>query len=167
MIKNILTFFLLFKVIFGQDLTAYEVMDRVYSIPKPKTSIMEIRLEITRKKRDKEKTKVREFTRYEKYYEKGKYRSKSMARFNKPNVVKGTGEETTSSSNNMNAVLMIVFMVLFFGLAGWYSWAHFDAYDPPVASEHGELTDKLFWRTMWITGIVFVVTNILLFVFSL
>ncbi|GHE67859.1 MULTISPECIES: cytochrome c oxidase subunit II [Roseivirga] len=82
------------------------------------------------------------------------------------NVVKGTGEETTSSSNNMNAVLMIVFMVLFFGLAGWYSWAHFDAYDPPVASEHGELTDKLFWRTMWITGIVFVVTNILLFVFS-
>ena len=30
------------------------------------------------------------------------------------NVVKGTGEETTSSSNNMNAVLMIVFMVLFF-----------------------------------------------------
>ena len=33
---------------------------------------MEIRLEITRKKRDKEKTKVREFTRYEKYYDKGK-----------------------------------------------------------------------------------------------
>ena len=87
MIKNILIFFLLFKVIFGQDLTAYEVMDRVYSIPKPKTSIMEIRLDITRKKRDKEKTKVREFTRYEKYYEKGKYRSKSMARFNKPNQI--------------------------------------------------------------------------------
>jgi hypothetical protein len=99
MIKNILIFFLLFKVIFGQDLTAYEVMDRVYSIPKPKTSIMEIRLEITRKKRDKEKTKVREFTRYEKYYEKGKYRSKSMARFNKPNVVKGTGLLSWSQRN--------------------------------------------------------------------
>ena len=99
MIKNILIFFLLFKVIFGQDFTAYEVMDRVYSIPKPKTSIMEIRLEITRKKRDKEKTKVREFTRYEKYYEKGKYRSKSMARFNKPNVVKGTGLLSWSQRN--------------------------------------------------------------------
>ena len=99
MIKNILILFLLFKAIFGQDLTAYEVMDRVYSIPKPKTSIMEIRLEITRKKRDKEKTKVREFTRYEKYYEKGKYRSKSMARFNKPNVVKGTGLLSWSQRN--------------------------------------------------------------------
>ena len=76
---------------FGQDLNAYEIMDRVYAIPKPSTSIMEVRLEITRKKRNKEKTKVREFTRYEKYYDKGKYRSKSMARFNTPKVVKGAG----------------------------------------------------------------------------
>ena len=91
MIKNILIFLLLLTIGFGQDLTADEIMDRVYTLPKPKTSIMEIRLEITRKKRNKEKTKVREFTRYEKYYEKGKYRSKSMARFNKPKVVKGTG----------------------------------------------------------------------------
>lgn len=82
------------------------------------------------------------------------------------NVVKGTGDDTTDGSNKMNAIMMIVFMVLFFGLAAWYSWAHFDAYDPPVASEHGELTDKLFWRTMWITGIVFFITNVLLFVFS-
>ena len=91
MIKNILIFLLLLTIGFGQDLTADEIMYRVYTLPKPKTSIMEIRLEITRKKRNKEKTKVREFTRYEKYYEKGKYRSKSMARFNKPKVVKGTG----------------------------------------------------------------------------
>ena len=91
MIKNSLIFLLLLTIGFGQDFTADEIMDRVYTLPKPKTSIMEIRLEITRKKRNKEKTKVREFTRYEKYYEKGKYRSKSMARFNKPKVVKGTG----------------------------------------------------------------------------
>ena len=63
-------------------------------------------------------------------------------------VVKGTGEKTTMGSNNLNAIMMIVFMVGFFGLAAWYSWGNFDAYDPPVASEHGELTDKLFWRTM-------------------
>ena len=50
---------------------------------------MEIRLEITRVKRDKEKTKVREFIRYEKFYDSGKYRSKSLARFIKPNIVKG------------------------------------------------------------------------------
>ncbi len=81
-------------------------------------------------------------------------------------IVKGTGDKIVTGSNNVNAALMIVFMVLFFGLMAWYSWAYFDDYDPPVASEHGELTDKLFWRTMWITGIVFAITNILLFVFS-
>ena len=91
MIKNIILITSFFSMGFGQDLNAYEIMDRVYAIPKPSTSIMEIRLEITRKKRNKEKTKVREFTRYEKYYDKGKYRSKSMARFNTPKVVKGAG----------------------------------------------------------------------------
>ena len=42
---------------FGQDLNAYEIMDRVYAIPKPSTSIMEVRLEITRKKGTKKKQK--------------------------------------------------------------------------------------------------------------
>ena len=32
-------------------------------------------------------------------------------------VVKGTGEKTTMGSNNLNAIMMIVFMVGFFGLA--------------------------------------------------
>ena len=91
MIKSIILITSFFSMGFGQDLNAYEIMDRVYAIPKPNTSIMEIRLEITRIKRDKEKTKVREFTRYEKYYDKGEYRSKSMARFNTPKVVKGAG----------------------------------------------------------------------------
>ncbi|OEK05303.1 cytochrome c oxidase subunit II [Roseivirga misakiensis] len=81
-------------------------------------------------------------------------------------IVKGTGDKVVTGSNNTNAVMMIVFMVMFFGLSIWYSWANYDAYTPPVASEHGELTDKLFWRTMWITGLVFAVTNILLFIFS-
>ena len=81
-------------------------------------------------------------------------------------IVKGTGDKVVTGSNNVNAIMMIVFMVMFFGLSIWYSLAYFDEYDPPVASEHGELTDKLFWRTMWVTGIVFVITNILLFYFS-
>lgn len=81
-------------------------------------------------------------------------------------IVKGTGDKVVTGSNNVNAIMMIVFMVMFFGLSAWYSLAYFDEYDPPVASEHGELTDKLFWRTMWVTGIVFVITNILLFYFS-
>ncbi len=81
-------------------------------------------------------------------------------------VVKGSEEKSITASNNVNAILMVVFMVLFFGLMAWYSYAYFDSYDPPVASDHGIITDKLFWRTMWITGIVFVITHILLFVFA-
>ena len=50
----------------GQEISADEVMERVYSIQRPNTSIMEIKLEITRTKRNKEKIKVREYTRYEK-----------------------------------------------------------------------------------------------------
>ena len=75
----------------SQEISADEIMERVFSLKRPSSSIMEIRLEITRIKRDKEKTKVREFIRYEKFYDSGKYRSKSLARFIKPNIVKGTG----------------------------------------------------------------------------
>ena len=75
----------------GQDLTVSEIMKNVYQLPKPNTSIMEIKLEITRIKRKKEKVKVREFTRFEKFYDSGKYSSKSLARFQKPKIVKGTG----------------------------------------------------------------------------
>ena len=75
----------------SQEISANEIMDRVFSLKRPSSSIMEIRLEITRIKRDKEKTIVREFIRYEKFYDSGKYRSKSLARFIKPNIVKGTG----------------------------------------------------------------------------
>ncbi len=82
------------------------------------------------------------------------------------NVVKGSDEKRASTSNNVNAMLMIAFMVIGFGLAAWYSVTYFDLYDPPVASEHGELTDKLFWRTMWVTLLVVVVTHVLMFVFA-
>ena len=75
----------------GQTITPQEVIDRVYSLKRPTTSIMEVRLEVIRKKGDKEKTKTREFTRYEKFYDSGKYRSKSLARFMMPKMVKGTG----------------------------------------------------------------------------
>lgn len=82
------------------------------------------------------------------------------------NVVKGSYEKRVTGSNNVNGFLMMAFLIVGFGLATWYSLAYFDLYDPPIASEHGELTDKLFWRTMWITGLVFVITHILLFYFG-
>jgi cytochrome c oxidase subunit 2 len=47
----------------------------------------------------------------------------------------------------------------------WYSIKEFDNYTLPVASEHGVTTDALFWWTMVITGIVFIITQVLLFWF--
>jgi hypothetical protein len=52
---------------------------------------MEIKLEITRIKKGQEKVKKREFIRYTKTYDSGKYISKSLAKFLSPKIVKGTG----------------------------------------------------------------------------
>ena len=89
MIRNSLIF-LIIGVLIAQDFTPEEILSYVASHPKPENSITEIRLEITRKKKNKTKTKVREFTRYEKIYKSGKFKSKSLARFQKPKIVKGT-----------------------------------------------------------------------------
>ena len=88
---KILIIILLLSFIQGQEMKADDIMERVQSIKKPTTSIINVRIDIIRKKGDKEKTKIREFTRYEKHYESGRYTSKILARFNKPKVIKGTG----------------------------------------------------------------------------
>lgn len=82
------------------------------------------------------------------------------------NVAKGSDKKRVSSGNKVNAILWMVFLVLFGGLFFWYSIAFYDEYTLPVASEHGVLTDDMFWLTMWITGIVFIITHILLFFFA-
>ena len=91
MIKITIISFIIYSFMYGQDINPREIMERSYTLKKPMTSIMEIRVEIMRKKGRKEKVKIREFTRYEKIYNSGKYRSKTVARFTKPKIVKGTG----------------------------------------------------------------------------
>lgn len=80
-------------------------------------------------------------------------------------VAKSKKETEVDSSNGLNAMLFILFMV--FGLGGffWYSYAHFDSYTLPVASEHGAWTDTLFWITMAVTVVAFVIISIIKFVF--
>lgn len=80
-------------------------------------------------------------------------------------VAKGVDEDKVSSSNGIHATLFMVFLVA--GLAGffWYSYAHFDSYTLPVASEHGKWTDTLFWITMAVTVVAFVIISIIMFVF--
>jgi cytochrome c oxidase subunit 2 len=80
-------------------------------------------------------------------------------------VVKGSDKKLETTSNKVNAILFIVFMVASGALMFWYSIKEFDNYQLPVASAHGVITDELFWITMAVTGVVFLITHVLLFVF--
>jgi len=80
-------------------------------------------------------------------------------------IAKGTKETRVDSSNGLNAALFIVFMIVSLGGFFWYSFAHFEGYTLPVASKHGAWTDTLFWITMAITVIAFVIISIIMFWF--
>jgi cytochrome c oxidase subunit 2 len=82
-------------------------------------------------------------------------------------VLKGE-EKTFQQNNRINAFLFLAFLVL--GLIGAY-WCNELFYDKtlfvqPSASDHGEKIDRMMWWTIVITGIVFFLTQILLFWFS-
>jgi cytochrome c oxidase subunit 2 len=73
---------------------------------------------------------------------------------------------TTKTSNKVNGVLLLLFLIV--GGAAFF-WSFADSWDDmnqPIASVHGEWTDSLFWTTMIVIGIVFVITQILLFWYS-
>lgn len=81
-------------------------------------------------------------------------------------VAKGTEGKHTGNTNKINAFLMMAFLVGTGMLMFWYSIKEFDNYQLPIASEHGVVTDQLFWITMAVTGFIFILTHILLFWFS-
>ncbi len=81
-------------------------------------------------------------------------------------VMKGKKADQVGKSNNVNAILFMVFLVLGTVLFGVYSYTEFDRYTVPVASEHGEITFRLFWITMAVTIFVFISTHIFLFYFA-
>ena len=75
-------------------------------------------------------------------------------------------EKPGGTANQVNALLCLVFMVVGLGGFFWYSYAHWDSYQIPVASEHGIITDHLFWLTMWICVGAFSVIFIAMFWFT-
>lgn len=79
------------------------------------------------------------------------------------NVMKESDKKVGSGFNKTNAVIGMVFMVFSLILFIWYSIKTFDIYQLPIASEHGVLTDRMFWVTTAITGVVFIITQVLLF----
>jgi cytochrome c oxidase subunit 2 len=80
-------------------------------------------------------------------------------------VAKGKKQDDLGSSNSINALLFVLFAVFGFGAFFWYSFAYFDDYTLPIASEHGQVTDTLFWVTMAITVVAFTIISIVKFVF--
>lgn len=82
-------------------------------------------------------------------------------------IVKGDSGKYVPSGNKAQAALLVLFLLA--GLVGffYYSFGGLDDdFTQPIASEHGVVTDNLFWITMAITGFVFVLTQIFLFGFA-
>lgn len=81
-------------------------------------------------------------------------------------VIRGE-QAAEKENNNLNAYLSVIFMVGFVLLsvvsATWYT-DEMLGYGPNIAaSEHGKLLDNTFNITLFFTGIVFIITQILLF----
>ncbi|GAB4093207.1 cytochrome c oxidase subunit II [Flaviaesturariibacter terrae] len=77
------------------------------------------------------------------------------------------GEEKTRKENNrINAFLLLAFLIA--GLIGvWYCNERLKGKIlGEAASNHGERIDSMLWITLVITGIVFLITQVLLFWFS-
>jgi cytochrome c oxidase subunit II len=87
------------------------------------------------------------------------------------------GEEVSRRQNNkINGFLMVAFLVL--GLLGvWWcnelyydqtllDWPWDDKHYKPSASKEGVEVDKMLWVTLIVTGVVFIITQILLFWFA-
>src|ERR1700748_3725544 len=80
-------------------------------------------------------------------------------------VLKGE-KKNFEANNRVNGFLMIAFLIL--GLVGVY-WCN-ELYRGKIlgkaASDHGEKIDQMLYITIAITGVVFFITQILLFWFS-
>jgi cytochrome c oxidase subunit 2 len=82
-------------------------------------------------------------------------------------VLKGE-EKAFRQNNRINAFMFIAFLVL--GLAGawWCNELFFNKtlLAQPAASDHGEKIDFMLWITLAVTGVVFLLTQVLLFWFA-
>ena len=81
-------------------------------------------------------------------------------------VKKDKKDSNVPSTNNAQGVYMVLFLVIGVVAFFYYSMTLEDIYNLPIASEHGVVTENLFWITMAITVFVFIVTQIFLFGFS-
>lgn len=76
------------------------------------------------------------------------------------------GEENTERNSRFQGAMLMVFMVVGLVATVWSVFYFQDRFLPESASEHGSLIDSMFNTTLLFTGIVFFITQILLFYFS-
>ncbi|AHJ98710.1 cytochrome c oxidase subunit II [Hymenobacter swuensis] len=81
-------------------------------------------------------------------------------------IFSGSSTREVGVSNRVNAILCIVFLVVGGAAFAWSFIDNYDKMNPPIASVHGIATERMFWTTMIILGIVFTLTQVLLFVYS-
>ncbi|TAF66457.1 MAG: cytochrome c oxidase subunit II [Cytophagales bacterium] len=77
-----------------------------------------------------------------------------------------TAKSRVDSFNKLNAALMLIVPVIGFILFIWYSGVASQYYLPEPASEHGKMTDGMFWITIYVITAMFLLTNVLLFFFA-
>lgn len=81
-------------------------------------------------------------------------------------IFSGSSNKDIGMSNRVNALLMLVFMVVG-GVAFFWSFSeNFAKMNPPIASVHGHAMEHMFWTTMAVIGVAFVITQGLLFVYA-
>lgn len=81
------------------------------------------------------------------------------------NVMRGSYRHVGGVSNKVNAVLFPIIGIIGFTLFFWYSAKAKEHYLPESASMHGVETDFMFWLTIGILVVAFVLTHIFLFFF--
>jgi len=95
-VQTVVVLGVLLPILLNGQIDPYEIFSRMEAREKPKTTESKMRVTRMKLKRGKEKTKVRELVRYRKFYTQGKYRSKTITKFVKPKIIKGTGILTWS-----------------------------------------------------------------------
>ncbi len=81
-------------------------------------------------------------------------------------VAKGSDAEDEDDGKPIHGWLFLAFLIS--SLVGfyWYSFAHIKEFELPIASEHGVVTDNLFWLTMWVVVVSFTIIFVGLFWFT-
>ena len=86
--------------------------------------------------------------------------------FNLVSIAKGDSSKRVGLSNSVNAILFPIVFTVGMGLFFWYSGVASEYYLPEAASKHGVRIDFIYWVTMGVVILVFVLVNFLLFFFA-